>query len=141
MKWSLRSWSLRTCKLRAFTEKGVAVDRRINPLKRSWFTMSKLSNSPVNTTECYPAHKHTHLKCRLPPVLSFFHVVSSHPSKDTQMTLQTGCKCVMQVIHKTLLVLQVCLPNLTQCTEVDADKRNRLATCYRELKNRQVNLI
>lgn len=63
-----------------------------------------------------------------PLVLSFFHVVSSHPSKDTQMTLQTGCKCVMQVIHKTPLALQECLTNLTQYNEVDADKCNRFVT-------------
>lgn len=68
-------------------------------------------------------HTHTNVKrADYPPVLSFFHVVSSHPLKDTQMTLQTGCKSVMQVIHKTPLALQECLTNLTQYNEVDADR-------------------
>lgn len=89
MKWI---WSLGTCKPRAFTEKGVAEDSIINPLKRSWFTMSKLSNSPVNTRSCYPAHTYTHLKCILLPsslLLScgFFTSFKSHPN-DSANRLQ-----------------------------------------------------
>lgn len=89
MKWM---WSLATCKPSLFTEKGVAENSRINPLKRSWFTMSKLSNSPVNTRECYPAHTHTSKKSRLPPSslflsCGFFTSFKRHPN-DSANRLQ-----------------------------------------------------
>lgn len=124
-------WEKVKCTKSRVSSRSVKQSTDQNSHQRSWFTMSKLSNSPVNSRERHPAHqlfKRADYPSFSLSFMWFLHILQKTPEWLCKPAANVSCR-----LSTNPCTAAECLTNLTQHTH--PDERESLVTHYLWLKS------